>query len=301
VRPLVSLLAALGLLSAVAPTAQARPVIGIGEQNVGVFSDPTWQALGVRRMRLVVAWDALQSDWQRAEADAYLAAAQAQGAQVVLAFGRSRVVERREWLPSIAIFRRAFAAWRARYPTVSEYIAWNEANHCSQPTCHRPEVAARYYNALRADCPTCTIAAASVLDGSRMPGWVRRFQRVARDPDRRLIWGLHNYIDANRFRTRGTRSLLRVTKGRIWFTETGGLVYRKDGPSQVPFPEGARHAARATRWVLRRLAPLSRRVTRVYFYHWLPPAPGSWWDSALVDRRGRPRPALAVLRAYLRR
>ena len=43
---------------------------------------------------------------------------------------------------------------------------------------------------------------------------------------RRVIWGLHNYIDANRFRTRGTKALLQAVKGDIWFTETGGLVKR---------------------------------------------------------------------------
>ena len=52
---------------------------------------------------------------------------------------------------------------------------------------------------------------------------------------RRLIWGLHNYIDANRFRTTGTRSLLRAVPGEVWFTETGGLVVRNNG-SPVEFP-----------------------------------------------------------------
>ena len=50
-----------------------------------------------------------------------------------------------------------------------------------------------------------------------------------------MIWGLHNYIDANRFRTRGTRALLRAVKGDVWFTETGGLVVRRNG-STVEFP-----------------------------------------------------------------
>ena len=112
------------------------------------------------------------------------------------------------------------------------------------------------------------------------------------------VWSLHNYIDANRFRTRGTRSLLRATKAKIWFTETGGLV-RRDNGSRIEFADSPTHAVKATRFVIR-LARLSKRVKRVYFYHWVAPAPGSTWDSALIDRRGRPRPAYKVVRNYIR-
>ena len=121
-----------------------------------------------------------------------------------------------------------------------------------------------------------------------MVGWAQRFQKAV--GNRRVIWGLHNYIDANRFRTRGTRALLRAVKGDVWFTETGGLVVRRNG-STVEFPGSTRHAAKATSWVFR-LAALSPRVKRVYFYHWSPaPTPRPTWDSALVDRHDRPRPA----------
>ena len=113
-----------------------------------------------------------------------------------------------------------------------------------------------------------------------------------------MIWGLHNYIDANRFRTRGTRALLKAVKGDVWFTETGGLVMRRNG-STVTFPGSTRHAARATSYVFR-LAALSSRVKRVYFYHWSPaPTPRPTWDSALVDSHDRPRPAYEVLRKWL--
>jgi polysaccharide biosynthesis protein PslG len=60
-------------------------------------------------------------------------------------------------LPTPRSFRRAFLEYRTRYPCVHEFLIWNEANHCSQPTCRRPDIAARYYNALRRNCPGCTI------------------------------------------------------------------------------------------------------------------------------------------------
>jgi hypothetical protein len=42
-------------------------------------------------------------------------------------------------------------------------------------------------------------------------------------------------------------------------------------------------------------------VRRVYIYQWTAPPKNSTWDSALMDRRGKPRPAFKVLRTYVRR
>ena len=180
------------------------------------------------------------------------------------------------------------------------YLTWNEANLRGQPTWNRPDIVGRYYDMLRRNCRSCTIVGPSVLDSTDMPRWVRQVERSAKHRVR--IWALHNYIDANRFRTSGTRSLLhatRKTKAKIWFTETGGLV-RRDNGSRIEFADSKTHAAKATRQV-EKLARLSRRVQRVYFYHWVAPAPDTTWDSALFDRRGRPRPAYKVVKTYIRR
>ena len=43
-------------------------------------------------------------------------------------------------------------------------------------------------------------------------------------------------------------------------------------------------------------------IKRVYFYHWAPaPTTRPTWDSALVDRRSKPRPAYNVLLSWLQR
>jgi hypothetical protein len=292
----VALVAVAVALAAPASAHAAEPLVGIGEQHPTIFADPWWRALEAHRVRYVVAWDALRFDWSRAEVDSYMAAAHAADANVLLGFGHSRVPSRVRRLPTPRQFQREFLRFRARYPWVHEFLTWNEANHCSQPTCRRPDIAARYYNALRRVCPHCTIVAADVLDSRKMPAWVRAFRRRAMG--HKLIWGLHNYIDANRFRTRGTRSLLRAVPGAVWFTETGGLVERNNG-SPVEFPENKWHAARATRWVFQRLTRLSPRVRRVYLYQWTPP-PNTTWDSALIAPNGRPRPAYRVLLDHLR-
>ena len=51
-----------------------------------------------------------------------------------------------------------------------------------------------------------------------------------------------------------------------------------------------------------KLAALSPRVRRIYFYHWQPSRDRlPTWDSALVDPRGKPRPAYEVLKGFIRK
>ena len=171
-----------------------------------------------------------------------MAAARAARVRVLLAFNVSRDLTRRHVVLSPARYRRMFLAFRARYPFVTEFITWNEGNHHSQPTARRPRLAARYHDVASRACPRCTILAADLLDDDTVPAWVKAFRRHARVEPR--VWGLHNYIDANRFRTRGTRAMLRAVRGRIWFTETGGLVWRRGGtPLDESAPaRGAGHA-----------------------------------------------------------
>jgi hypothetical protein len=112
------------------------------------------------------------------------------------------------------------------------------------------------------------------------------------------IWSLHNYIDANRGRSIGTRKLLRNVTGTIWFTETGGIANRWVNGRRVR-PYTVKHAGVATRRVFR-LAALSPRIKRVYFYNWTPPAERRpRWDSALIGPGGAPRPAYEVIRRQL--
>jgi hypothetical protein len=290
----VALVAALALTPTASASATLR--IGIGEQHPQIFTDEAFPQLGIREVRYIASYDALNHEAERVELDTYLRAAGAAHVRVLLGFGHSRNPRLAHKAPSVKRFEREFRKFRARYPWIRDYLTWNEANHCSQPTCNNPRRAAQYYLALRKHCKRCRIVAADLLDGSKVARWAKAFQKAV--GKRRVIWGLHNYIDANRFRTRGTKALLRAVKGDVWFTETGGIV-RKTNNSGVRLPQSTRHAAKATKFVFK-LAALSNRVKRVYFYHWSPaPAPDATWDSALVDRHDRPRPAYEVLYAWL--
>jgi hypothetical protein len=157
---------------------------------------------------------------------------------------------------------------------------------------------AAYWRKLTRECPGCRILAAEVLDMPNMTSWVKAFRRAAKVEPR--YWGIHNYIDANRLRTTGTRRLLKAVKGQVWFTETGGIVSRTNR-RKVTFPESAEHAAMATRFLFDDLIPLSRRITRVYLYHWNSEPGPKTWDSGLIGPTGKPRPAYRVLQRVLAR
>jgi hypothetical protein len=146
------------------------------------------------------------------------------------------------------------------------------------------------------------LVAADVLDTSNMAGYLRAFLRRA--PDRPRLWGLHNYQDVNRLTSLDTRRMLRMVPGRVWFTETGGIVKFGDS-GQWSYSES--RAADRTRWLFRlahryqiRRRGLRSAVGRVYDYNWFGAPPGARLDVGLVGPDGSPRPALAVFRRFAR-
>jgi len=299
-KTLTALLALAAMLMAAAPAHAKASQVGIGEQKASMFSDARWQRLGLRNVRYITPWDALRDPFQRQQLDAWMATAHAAHARVLLGFVHSvRSAQLAGTLPTRRQFEREFVRFRERYPFVRDWIPWNEANHPMSLTAKRPRRVARYFDAVARHCRGCNVVAADVLDVRGMPRWVRKFRRAAHYRPR--IWGLHNYHDANGLRSDGTRALLAATRGKIWFTETGGLVVRRDYRGGVVTEVqrySLRHAARATRHALD-LTRLSRRIRRIYIYHWQAPPQVTNWDSALIDPRGRSRPAYRTLKRWL--
>jgi hypothetical protein len=290
--PLIRPLLLLGLLvAAVLPaTAHAKVAVGIADNKADMFADARFEALAIRYVRLNVAYDALHDPALRPAVDRWMAGAKAAGARPLVTFDRSR--RRTSYTPSAAQMAKSMKDFRKRYPFVKEFATWNEANNNK-----RPETVARWWTAMRKACPTCTVLGADLLDRGNVGSWAKRFVKAAgRTPK---VWGLHNYTDANTLKTTGTRSLLTAVKGAVWFTETGGVVSRRNG-SSVKFPTSASHAATATRFVFSTLARLSPRVQRVYLYHWNTGAgDGRTWDSGLIGPDDQARPALTVLEGAL--
>ncbi|MEA2291889.1 MAG: hypothetical protein QOF17_909 [Solirubrobacteraceae bacterium] len=295
-----SLLLSLAVLVplAVAAPAQARVLYGIGDQGTAMFADRNFQRLGLDTSRYVIPWDWYQDPYQTMLIDQWVPAAEAAGVRPLISFGRNWRPGGERVLPSRFKYLKSFRMLRERFPQITDFGAWNEANHTTQPTSRKPRAAAHYFNWMREACPTCTIVAADVLDSSDMPWWIGQFKRYA--PTARL-WGLHNYKDANNGTTVNTRTLLKIVKGTVWLTETGGIKRLKPHPGSRGNGRTAtlKGQALAVKRVFA-LAKLSKRIKRVYFYQWRH-ATKNRWDSAFVDEHGKPRPALAALRSGLRK
>jgi hypothetical protein len=303
IRPLVATLVAAAALIAPAAAA-AAPQVGLSEQDTAMFSNKLFKSLKVKNARVVVGWDVLQNPSEKAYLDAWLAGAKRTKVRPLVSFNASRIPGRESKLPSVAAFRTQVRAFRKAYPQVKDFVTWNEGNHISQPTFKKPARAAQYFDVLASACRGCRIVAADVLDDKKnMSSWLHKFSRKAKHKGK--IWGLHNYVDANAFKSAGTKRMLRAVKGKIWFTETGGLVKRyqrkRPGIRARWVRHSLKHAGKATAYVFK-LAALSSRVGRVYFYHFMPsPRKGATWDSALIDKNGRARPSYRVVKSYMKK
>ena len=270
---------------------EKRLVIGIGEQQATMFKDQRFTELGIEHVRLVTAYDTARVRFERDLVTLWLSEARRVGAEPFITFAHSRVNPKQ--LPSVREYRRDFRAFRERFPDVQVFAPWNEINHRNEPTSRSPRRAAQYYNVMKQECPTCTVLAGDVLDQRGMVRYLRDYQRhLEGEPE---IWGLHNYADANRFRSSGLKALLGAVEGDVWLTETGGIVkFGRD------FPRDERRAARAVRHAIE-LARDNERVSRIYLYNWTGADPGARFDAGLVSAGLDERPALAALRAELRK
>jgi hypothetical protein len=200
-----------------------------------------------------------------------------------VSFGHSMAKKHQLRLPSVREYAARVREFRQRYPWVREFSTWNEANLGSvQPTGRHPRRTAVFYRALKRQCIGCTVVATELLVTSnwRMWRWIRAFRhRAGRG---RLIFGLHNYPDVTRLRTKATRLFLRRVKdAEVWITETGGIVRHR----RFKYNEG--RAARVIRHVFK-LTDAFPRITRLYLYNWRYDG-NSRWDSGLISDEGTER------------
>jgi hypothetical protein len=294
----VALLSAVaGALPAAPAQARALPQIGIADQKPDMFSDPRFAGLGIKHARIAVSWDILRYPNQVAQLDVWMGGARARGIDPLITFGHSRAHSKS--LPSPIEYRRQFRAFRERYPWATTFATWNEVNHCGEKVCRRAPLIAAYYRQLRRECPACTVVAAEVIDLPNMAVWVRQFRHALGFMPR--LWGMHNYVEVNRFKSTSIRRLLHMLgrRGQLWLTETGGLV-RRTNKSTTDIPEGPRHAARVLRYLFDDVVKDFVAIKRVYVYHWNAGPPSTTWDSALITYGGHERGAYWVLQRVIR-
>jgi polysaccharide biosynthesis protein PslG len=288
---LLALTCACLVLAAAPASAAPHWALGMGDQHSRMFSDPRFAALGLRHARVVAPYDvACRPGLQQYYLDVWLAAAQRARVRPLVAFGPSARRGQYWKLPSYGTYLRCMRAFRVRYPWVRDFNPWNEANHSSQPTYIHPGRAAGYYNALRRVCRGCNVAAGDVLDWWNLAKWLRNYKRHLRGHPR--LWSMHNYLDVNHrvpWRRSGTRAMLHLTRGRLWITESAGVVYarRDDNYDELT-------AIGDTRRMFD-FASRSGRITRLYAYQWQAACDSELWDSAWFRSDGSSRPAYRVV------
>jgi hypothetical protein len=301
-RSLTTLTAAVlaALLLAVPASAKTNVAVGLGDQNPQMFASPDFQALGIKKVRYFIRWNAIRDPQQLAAADAFVAAAKASGDRVLLHISTDDFTDKKAKLPSVGEFRSTVGALVRRYKAqgVKEWGVWNEANHKTQPTWDNPRRAAQFYVEMRKLCKGCTLVALDVLDQAGVERYIQRWYaalpRSLRSAANNI--GIHNYSDTNRQRSRGTASIIKTVKransrADFWLTETGGVV--NFGRS---FPCNETRAANRLKYMFGLAKKFRRDVERLYAYNWTG-ADCDGFDAGLTRRDGSLRPGYAVFKA----
>ena len=294
-------------------SASAAFTIGISENSPAMFTDPLFTGLGVKSARVVLPWNVMTAnDGRLPEFTEYVRQADAQGVRVLVSFEHIRgdassCTKRSNFrkpvcrIPTLADYEREMRAFMAAFPTVKTISPWNEINHFSQGTSRDPKAAARFTDKWRQICPGCTIVAADVLDQADNPkasrptfretaSYIKRFRRALKSP--RTICGIHNYSDVNRFRSTGTRALMKALGCKqYWLTETGGL-YKFGSFWSQKTKKGCKTNAscqlKATKYMFS-LAKSNKKIRALFIYTWFG-AVTPRFDAGLVAA-GKPRPA----------
>jgi hypothetical protein len=292
---------ALGRTTHARAHAASRPLIGISDNQAATFSDPRFRWLGMRVARIVVPWNIVKRKTELGWQDAWLRAARENGVKPLVVFNKDP--NHPNSLPSLAAYGKAVKAFMTLYPWVRDYSPWNEENHYLEPTSRDPQRAAQYFNLLTLLCRTCNVTAADVLDISNMAEWTQKFLHFAHHPK---LWGLHNYTDLSAGSHERTSRFLSIVPGAVWFTETGGVVWRFEHPNSgrrgYYIVHSESYAAEVAGHLLA-LARTSSRVTRVYYYQWRVPHSVGWakahgklsWDSGLLRPDCGLRPGFGVI------
>jgi hypothetical protein len=319
-RPkLLALFALIVLAAALPAAASAKVKVGISENNQQMFADPNFKALNVKYTRLVMAYNVIEAagkgDNELSDRVApYIAAATAQGVEVLVtlehARGAAEVCKTSRTkpqckLPSPAQYEAAFKAFRALFPQVKTFIAWNEGNHFTQPISRYPKVGAQFAKIAERNCAGCTILPVDVLDQSdsakaKKPTfksttkWVKAWRKAYGKTPK--ICGIHPYSDTNRTRTTGTKAIIKALRcKKYWMTEAGGIV--KFGTS---FPFNLKRAATATKYMFTKIAKI-KGVERLYAYTFFGGLTDRF-DSGIVEIRSdgstQTRPAYDVVKKY---
>lgn len=304
----------LTLLLLFVPRAQAVPITGIADENLEEWGAATWSAFnatGIKQVRHIVPWDTALRPAALQEAAAWINAAESRGLRVMISFGHNE-----QPAPAPHEYLYAVAAFRALFPQVKDYTAWNEPNHHlakfpeARPSAHD---AAGYWINLNLLCthphfgPPCTVAAGDFLDpngtGQDLQKYITTYKEVLKEANvSPSVWAIHPYTAS---RTNDWSKIenyfLPETEGKpIWFTEVGGLVCVKDQGYSGGDLAGSLAVQQQT--IINLMSRVEPRVQRTYYYAMSAPRdegfacqPGAYQEDPALLHGGAPRPAYYTL------
>ncbi|MGH2911197.1 MAG: hypothetical protein ACRDJ3_01840 [Solirubrobacteraceae bacterium] len=305
---LVLALTALGAVTvAGASRATAKPsahraasyLTGIGDQQTEMFSSPLWQQLHTKIARYIAPYDAAVRPYSLQQAAAWIAAAEAQHQQILVAFYHSEYTPTA--MPSVTTYTRDVQKFLKLFPKVRQYQAWNETNRGTLAHMFKSPTAlesAKYYKALRSVCKGCTITGLDILDGPSIGPTLRYVGEFRRDIVRLKLpmpslWGLHNYSDTNRFQSTRTKAILKAVPGQVWLTETGGIV-KFGGAFPNVKGSGLKRSSKALAYMFK-LASSNSRIKRLYIFQWSGGTASTRFDAGLTDAHYNPRPGYVTV------
>jgi hypothetical protein len=308
------LIAVLALL-AVPSAAQAKLTVGIAENNPGMFDDPLFGQMRAKHARLVVSWNvATARNDEINRVIHYLQLAQLRGVTPLVTFEHARgdatICNRRKnrkkaqcKLPTAKQYEKSLRAFKALFPAVRNVVAWNEINHFTQPTYKNPKAAAKFTTIARKVFKGGTVVVADILDQAdnvraKRPTfrsttrYIKAFRKAYKGP--RSICGIHNYSDTNRFRSTGTKAIIKALGCKqIWLTEAGGLY------KFVGYKANQKRQLKATKYMFK-VAKANKKIKRAYVYSWFGAPRSARFDSGIVGTDGKPRKAFAEVRKHVK-
>jgi len=290
---------ALGRSSSPPGHAASSYLVGIGDEQAEMFSNPLWQQLHTRIARYIAPFDAAVHPDSLARARAWIAAAEAQHVQILVSFYHSEHTP--TLLPGVNQYKHDVQKFVKLFPHVKQYQSWDESNRGNEPgqfSSPSAIAAAKYYQALLRVCHGCTVVGLDLLDGfhigptltyiSEFKSEVKRLETIMPK-----IWGLHDYSDLNRMESWRTREISRALGGQIWLTETGGIV-QFGGAFPNRHGSGLSRAAKVTKYMFA-VASSQSQIKRLYIYDWTGGNARTRFDAGLMDNHFTPRPAYVVV------
>lgn len=304
--PLTLLVAVAAALPASA-SAKVNVSVAIGDESPKMFNSPLYKALKMKKARYFIKWNAGANAGELQKADAYVAAARANGVKVLMHLSTDNLTARQAKLPSVAQYKLAarFLVKRYKSQGVRDWGVWNEANHVTQPTFKSPKRAAEFYKSFKSICSGCKIVALDVLDQQGVESYIRRWLAAAGSSGRSAkVIGIHNYSEVNRRikkgsnRYPGTARIIKTVrtknkKAKFWYTETGGVV--NFGGS---FPCNKTRPVSRNTFMFGLAKKFDKDIERLYTYNWFG-ANCQGFDAGLVEANGAARPAYSKFKSAL--